>query len=164
MKLATYFDGSPRIGLVDEDGIWDLRSLYSWYLFEKERTPHSARLAEHIVPDDMALFIRLNHTRLDEFATALALAKSQKRGTGPVSPRPLADTQLLAPVLQPNKIICCGSSYGEYLAELGMEKERWPKDVKISFLKPPSALIGHGETVPSRRTLMKPTMKTNSRS
>jgi 2-keto-4-pentenoate hydratase/2-oxohepta-3-ene-1,7-dioic acid hydratase in catechol pathway len=26
-----------------------------------------------------------------------------------------------------------------------METEKWPQDVKMSFLKPPSALIGHGE-------------------
>ena len=148
MKLATYFDGAPRIGLVDEEGVWDLRRLYTWYLFAKERTPHAAGLAEQIVPCDMALFIRLNHARLDEFADALVEVKSNEPASRPVSPSPLSSTRLLAPVLQPSKIICVGSSYGEYLAELGMEREKWPKDVKISFLKPPSALIGHGEEIP----------------
>jgi 2-keto-4-pentenoate hydratase/2-oxohepta-3-ene-1,7-dioic acid hydratase in catechol pathway len=148
MKIASYLDGSPRIGLVDGDDVWNLRELYSWYIFETERSPHCVSLAERLVPDDMALFIRLHHGRLDEFETALALAKAAGRKDGPAGRRKLSDTRLLAPVLQPTKVVCCGSSYGEYLAELGMERERWPQDVKMSFLKPPTALIGHGETIP----------------
>jgi len=148
MKLATYLDVTPRLGLVDGQEVWNLRTLYAWYLFETEGIATAEAIAERSVPDDMALFIRLNQARLPEFASALALGKERNPDLGPRGRRPLGKTRLLAPVPQPSKVICCGSSYGEYLSELGMERARWPQDVKISFLKPPTALLGHGETIP----------------
>ena len=50
-------------------------------------------------------------------------------------------------VPRPDKIICCGNSYASHLEEMKMPREEWPKDIKISFMKPPTALVGHGETV-----------------
>jgi acylpyruvate hydrolase len=147
MKLATYVDITPRLGLVDDREVWNLRALYAWYLFETEGTANAEAIAERAVPDDMSLFIRLNHARLPEFASALQLGKERNPDLGARGRRPLDTTRLLAPVLQPSKIVCCGSSYGEYLSELGMDRKTWPQDVKISFLKPPSALLGHKETI-----------------
>ena len=44
MRLATYFNGEPRIGIVDGANIWDLRTVYSLYLLERERTSHHAQM------------------------------------------------------------------------------------------------------------------------
>jgi 2-keto-4-pentenoate hydratase/2-oxohepta-3-ene-1,7-dioic acid hydratase in catechol pathway len=55
---------------------------------------------------------------------------------------PLGEVRLLAPVL-PSKIVCVGRNYAAHAAELGNELPKEP----LIFLKPPSALIGPGETI-----------------
>lgn len=54
----------------------------------------------------------------------------------------LSSVQMLAPVA-PSKIICVGRNYTEHAAELGNTMP----DEPLLFLKPPSAIIGHGETI-----------------
>ncbi|MCC7045983.1 MAG: fumarylacetoacetate hydrolase family protein [Alphaproteobacteria bacterium] len=149
MRLVTFMTTEPRIGVVDDETIYDLQELYGSYLFETERTPQFRALAQMSVPQDMALFIRLNHGRLKYFEPVLAYAREKqadlKRRQNVVYE--LSDTRLLPPILQPSKVIMCGSSYGEYLAMLGRPKSAWPQDVKISFFKSPTSLIGHGEQI-----------------
>jgi 2-keto-4-pentenoate hydratase/2-oxohepta-3-ene-1,7-dioic acid hydratase in catechol pathway len=55
---------------------------------------------------------------------------------------PLAGAMLLAPV-QPSKIVCVGRNYREHAAELGSEVPVEP----LLFLKPPSSVIGPGQTI-----------------
>jgi 2-keto-4-pentenoate hydratase/2-oxohepta-3-ene-1,7-dioic acid hydratase in catechol pathway len=55
---------------------------------------------------------------------------------------PFATAALLAPV-QPSKIICVGRNYREHAAELGNEVPAEP----LIFFKPPSSVIGPGETI-----------------
>lgn len=58
------------------------------------------------------------------------------------SPMPLDSARLLSPV-QPSKIICVGRNYSEHAKELGNEVPAEP----LIFLKPPSSMIGPGETI-----------------
>jgi 2-keto-4-pentenoate hydratase/2-oxohepta-3-ene-1,7-dioic acid hydratase in catechol pathway len=150
VKLASYFDGEPKVGVVDPPEIWDLRAVYGRYLFETEGGAASHELAAQLVPRDMALFIRLHHGRLEEIRDALELVKGLRRADDGIAglARPLDRTRLLPPVPSPSKIVCSGSSYvryARYLQETG--KGMRPEDVKISFLKQPGALIGHGATI-----------------
>jgi 2-keto-4-pentenoate hydratase/2-oxohepta-3-ene-1,7-dioic acid hydratase in catechol pathway len=55
---------------------------------------------------------------------------------------PLKDCRLAAPVL-PSKIVCVGRNYAAHAAEFGHEM---PKEPMI-FLKPPSSVIGPGESI-----------------
>jgi 2-keto-4-pentenoate hydratase/2-oxohepta-3-ene-1,7-dioic acid hydratase in catechol pathway len=55
---------------------------------------------------------------------------------------PLEATELLSPV-QPGKIICVGRNYAAHAAEHNAEVPELP----VLFLKPPSAVIGPGETI-----------------
>jgi 2-keto-4-pentenoate hydratase/2-oxohepta-3-ene-1,7-dioic acid hydratase in catechol pathway len=55
---------------------------------------------------------------------------------------PVADVRLLAPV-DPGKIVCVGRNYAAHAAELGNEVPKEP----LIFLKPPSAIIGPGESI-----------------
>src|ERR1700732_4718311 len=55
---------------------------------------------------------------------------------------PVVDVRLLAPV-DPGKIVCVGRNYAAHAAELGSEVPKVP----LIFLKPPSAIIGPGETI-----------------
>lgn len=152
MKFATYFDGEARVGVVDGADLWNLRDLYSFYLFETERTPRHRELAEMLVPADMALFIRLHHGRLEYLEEVLDFARSNRpalevqRASTPIV-RPADSVRLLPPVPTPSKVICVGNSYRAYLIEQKLPKSEWPQDVKISFLKSPTALIGHKDTI-----------------
>jgi 2-keto-4-pentenoate hydratase/2-oxohepta-3-ene-1,7-dioic acid hydratase in catechol pathway len=54
----------------------------------------------------------------------------------------LADVRLLPPV-QPSKIVAVGRNYADHAAELAHDVPERPR----VFLKPPSSLIGHHETI-----------------
>lgn len=153
MKLATYMMGGPRIGVAHDGAMWDLRRATMSWLFAMERNVRARNLAEALVPDDMALFVRMHHGSLETFREAVAWAVDNRDAcqgycadAEPIS-FPLDKVQLLPPVVQPSKVICVGNSYGKYLIDQKLPKEEWPKDVKISFLKSPTALVGHNEPI-----------------
>jgi 2-keto-4-pentenoate hydratase/2-oxohepta-3-ene-1,7-dioic acid hydratase in catechol pathway len=153
MNLASYFLNGPRIGVAEDGEIWDLRRCVRLWLFAMERTTHAPAISRALVPRDMALFVRLNHGRLEQFREALAWAREHRAeceamlSPGRALALPLEGVRLLPPVAQPSKVICVGNSYAAYLVDQKLPKDEWPKDVKISFLKSPTALIGHGETI-----------------
>ncbi|OGO21128.1 MAG: 2-hydroxyhepta-2,4-diene-1,7-dioate isomerase, partial [Chloroflexi bacterium RBG_16_51_16] len=55
---------------------------------------------------------------------------------------PVKEVRLVAPTV-PTKIICVGRNYLEHAKELGNDVPKVP----LIFMKPPSAIIAHGETV-----------------
>lgn len=59
-----------------------------------------------------------------------------------IEPVPMEEAQLLAPV-QPSKIVCVGRNYREHAKELGNEV---PVEL-LTFLKPPSSVIGTGDSI-----------------
>jgi len=151
MKLATYVDGGACIGLVLAEEVWNLKEAYSLYLLDTERATRHREIAERVVPQDMTLFVRLHHGRMEffedfaEYATEHRDRLEEMAGRSLV--RPFESVRLLPPLMTPNKVVCAGNSYAAYLVDQGLTEEEWPKDVKISFFKPPSALIAHGETI-----------------
>ncbi len=153
MNLATYLMGGPRVGVADSGEVWDLRRIMAAWLFDTERCTDARAIARAMVPHDMGLFIRLNHGGLDVFREALAWAREHRadceamQAPGHRVATPLEQVRLLPPVVQPSKVICVGNSYRQYLIDQQLPPEEWPKDVKISFLKSPTALIGHGEAI-----------------
>lgn len=151
MRFASYFNDGVRIGLATPEEIWDLRELLSLYLFDTERTPWHREIAERVVPHDMSLFVRLHHGRVGLFEEVMAFAKEHRERLEAMAGRPLAhrpdEVRLLPPVTAPSKVVCAGNSYAAYLVDQKLTEEEWPKDVKISFFKPPSALIGHREPI-----------------
>ena len=153
MNLASYFSNGPRIGVAEDGMVWDLRRVMMLWLFAIERTKDARSVAKAMVPHDMGLFVRLNHGRLEQFREALAWAREDRAtcesmlGSGKALATPLGDVRLLPPVAQPSKVICVGNSYAAYLVDQKLPKDEWPKDVKISFLKSPTALIGHNEPI-----------------
>ncbi len=64
---------------------------------------------------------------------------------------PLARVELLPPV-EPGKIICVGRNYAAHAAEHDAEVP----DLPLLFLKPPSAVIGHRQTIrlPAQSTMI----------
>jgi 2-keto-4-pentenoate hydratase/2-oxohepta-3-ene-1,7-dioic acid hydratase in catechol pathway len=55
---------------------------------------------------------------------------------------PVKEVRLVAPAV-PSKIICVGRNYVEHAKELGNDVPKVP----LIFMKPPSAIISHGETI-----------------
>jgi acylpyruvate hydrolase len=153
MNLATYVMEGPRIGVADDGRMWDLRRVMASWLFAIERNVHAASIAQALVPDDMALFVRQNHGGLAQFREAIAWARENRDGAAGAAfgaaplAVPLDEARLLPPIVQPSKVICVGNSYADYLVDQKLPKDEWPKDVKISFLKSPTALIGHREAI-----------------
>jgi 2-keto-4-pentenoate hydratase/2-oxohepta-3-ene-1,7-dioic acid hydratase in catechol pathway len=66
------------------------------------------------------------------------LTKANKRDS-----TPLSDVTLLAPIVQPPKIICLGLNYRDHAAETGKEIPKEP----IIFMKPRTAIVGTGERI-----------------
>jgi acylpyruvate hydrolase len=115
MRPITYDDGrGPRPGsLVGE---------------------HVLPLAERVAPGSVR---GLLETLGPEDLTALA---EQAAGLDPV---PLSSVRLLAPVPDPQKIICLGLNYRDHARESGQE----PPAAPMWFAKFANSLIGSGETV-----------------
>lgn len=78
-------------------------------------------------------------TRTLEFPADLTALESRLKKIPGI---PLAEASLLAPV-EPSKIVCVGRNYREHAAELGNEVPVEP----LIFFKPPSAVIGPGQTI-----------------
>ena len=55
---------------------------------------------------------------------------------------PVSDVRLLAPIL-PSKIVAIGKNYAEHAREMGSE----PPPAPVLFLKPSTAVIGHGDVI-----------------
>src|SRR5258708_23070364 len=55
---------------------------------------------------------------------------------------PISAVRLVAPI-DPSKIVCIGRNYAAHAAELGNEVPKQP----LMFLKPPSAIVGHRESI-----------------
>jgi 2-keto-4-pentenoate hydratase/2-oxohepta-3-ene-1,7-dioic acid hydratase in catechol pathway len=55
---------------------------------------------------------------------------------------PLTSVRLLAPVL-PSKVVCIGKNYADHAAEMGGEAPTSP----VTFLKPSTSVIGHGDAI-----------------
>jgi 2-keto-4-pentenoate hydratase/2-oxohepta-3-ene-1,7-dioic acid hydratase in catechol pathway len=72
----------------------------------------------------------------------LAAARSAAAEPGATSV-PAAGARLLAPIPDPQKVVCIGLNYRDHAAESKMPIPREP----VLFSKFPSALIGHGEPV-----------------
>ena len=170
MNLATYLMDGPRIGVAQDGQMWDLRRVMAAWLFAIERNVRARAIAEALVPDDMALFVRMNHGGLAQFRDAMAWAGENRAtsesiaGATEALAMPLERVRLLPPIVQPSKVICVGNSYADYLVDQKLPKDEWPKDVKISFLKSPTALIGHEETIRFPPDSHDGTTRTSSRS
>lgn len=81
--------------------------------------------------------------RADEAGRVERLSDAPWRGGVSLGPAgPLEELRLLAPV-EPGKIVCVGRNYAAHAQELGNALPEEP----LLFLKPPSAVIGPGETI-----------------
>lgn len=119
MKLVTYASESgPRAGVIVEGGALDAWSL----LGEPDRSSLRELIAEE---------------RLADLAAAAAGASTEPVAVGP------GGAALLAPIPDPDKIVCIGLNYRAHAEETGQEIPKAP----TIFGKYRNALAGDGATV-----------------
>lgn len=118
MRLATFDAGDgPRAGVVDNERVVD-----AWALLGE---PHRGGLRELIAAG-----------RVDELRGRLG-------DTGAPS-HPLSAVKLLAPVPDPEKIVCIGLNYRKHAAEIGVTEL---PELPTIFAKFRNALVADGATV-----------------
>jgi len=118
MQLITFAsDNGPRAGVLTAEGVFD-----AWEVLDH---PTRSSLRELISEDRVA-----------------EVGERIEAGT-PVSPLDAASVEILAPIPDPDKIICIGLNYKAHAEETGMDLPKAP----IIFGKYRNALIGDGQTV-----------------
>ncbi|MBZ8131953.1 fumarylacetoacetate hydrolase family protein [Afifella sp. IM 167] len=148
MRLAARRPPNRSLAFIEGDRVFDFRATYALYLDEVERNRDGGRIASICVPEHLNDFIRLHQGSMRRFEGLAAYAgENAERLEGYGLAEPLATARLFPANPLPRKIVCCGNSYARYLREWGLPEDEWPQDVKISFLKSPASLIGHGDTI-----------------
>ena len=141
MKLASFeIGGRRRLGAFENDRVIDLNGAYRALLIEKG-VPGPEVRADSELPVDMIPFIVKNETSVPAAKEALDYAR--KKGYQVVGcVHPLSQITFRASH-RPPKIVCTGTNYEDYRRLIGIPFSPVP----LIFLKSPSALIGHEETI-----------------
>jgi 2,4-didehydro-3-deoxy-L-rhamnonate hydrolase len=115
MKLVTYDGGQgPRLGLIADDQVIDV-----------------AEASGGQLPVDMRSFLELGDAGLEQ---ARSLSGNSKA---------LGDVRLMAPILNPSKIVAIGLNYMDHCREQGIQPPTRP----TTFTKFPSSIIGPGDEI-----------------
>lgn len=118
MKLTTFDAGDgPRAGVLEDDRVLD-----AWALLGE---PHRGSLRELIAEG-----------RVEDLRGRL--------GDSGAPSHPRSAVKLLAPIPDPEKIVCIGLNYAKHAAEIGVEE---PPQMPTIFAKYPNALVPDGATV-----------------
>lgn len=128
MRLVMFADGQgmARLGALTDAGLHDLSSVTG-------------------TPKDIVACATLNSDRMAALAHQI----------DEIAPLPLGNVRLLAPIPRPQRnIFCVGKNYHEHAKEFAQSgfdstaKEIVP-EAPVVFTKPPSAVIGTGDTIPA---------------
>ena len=124
MRFVTFeIDGSPRLGLVIGDRVVDLNR------------------ADHSIPSDMLAFLAAGPSALNTAAHVRELWQAGALASDAIRPR--AGLRLLAPILNPSKIVAVGVNYLDHCREAGIEPPKEP----LLFAKFPSSIVGPGDKI-----------------
>jgi 2-keto-4-pentenoate hydratase/2-oxohepta-3-ene-1,7-dioic acid hydratase in catechol pathway len=141
MRLGTFeIDGMRRLGAFEKDLAIDLNAAYYAYLKEK-RLSESKIKADAELPSDMMQFIIRNEISLPAATKTIDYVR-QKNFQVLEFVYPLSQITFRASH-RPPKIVCTGTNYDDYRRIIGIPFSPVP----LVFLKSPSAVIGHEETI-----------------
>ena len=119
MKLLTYqsADGQPQLGALQHDRIVNL---------------HRASGAE--LPDDMLDFLQLGSAAMESARRLVAETEADVA---------LDSVKLLAPIVNPQKVVAIGLNYMDHVREAGFEVPEFA----TMFCKYPSSIVGSEEEI-----------------
>ena len=147
MKLVRFArNREERIGALVEENIIDLQGALAAAIHDFGSEPHIAQAeAAAQIPFSMRAFLKMGAEATYSAQRAIAYAAANpdiQTESGPVC-FPTANATLLAPVGDPQKIICIGQNYRDHCAE---QNQPLPERA-IIFSKYPTALIGPNENI-----------------
>jgi len=141
MKLGTFeISGRKRLGAFEGEWVVDLLAAYCALLSSQGASQPEAQ-ARGELPEEMLAFIARNEKALAAARKALDFVRGEHFQV-PGCVYPLTQIAFRAP-LRPPKIVCTGVNYEDYRKLIGMAYSPVP----LVFLKSPSAVIGHEETI-----------------
>jgi 2-keto-4-pentenoate hydratase/2-oxohepta-3-ene-1,7-dioic acid hydratase in catechol pathway len=141
VKLGSFeLDGRRRLGAFEGEWAIDLNAVYCLLLNEKGVSDPEAR-ADSALPTDLIHFIGRNEAALPAAREVLDYARDKDYALeGCV--HSLSQITFTASH-RPPKIVCTGTNYEDYRRLIGISFSPVP----LIFLKSPSAVIGHEETI-----------------
>lgn len=141
MKLGSFeINERLRLGAYEEDHVVDLNAAYAAYLSETGVADFEQRAASEL-PNSMLAMIEHNGTALPAAERAMDFVRKKNfELDGCVYP--IGGTTFRASH-RPPKIVCTGVNYEDYRKLIGIDYSPVP----LIFLKSPSAVIGHNETI-----------------
>jgi acylpyruvate hydrolase len=144
MKLVTYsWKRRVALGALTNDRVVDLRRAHAAALCREEDADELA-VADLRVPGDLVGLLQGGAASLAAARRALAFVEEQREAAEAEDlSHPLAEVQLLPPVLRPGKVVCVGLNYRSHLAEIGDPVPEYP----ILFHKAVTSLIGHRQAI-----------------
>ncbi|NWF92794.1 MAG: fumarylacetoacetate hydrolase family protein [Syntrophaceae bacterium] len=141
MKLGTFeIEGKTRLGAFEGDRVIDLHSAYLEFLKERG-VKEPERKAAFELPGDLISFIERNEISLRAAKETLDFVTG-KGFQLPGCVYSLSQIRFRASH-RPPKIVCTGTNYEDYRKLIGIPFSPVP----LVFLKSPSAVIGHEETI-----------------
>jgi 2-keto-4-pentenoate hydratase/2-oxohepta-3-ene-1,7-dioic acid hydratase in catechol pathway len=141
LKLSTFeISGKKHLGAFEKDWAIDVSAAYCAFLSAGGHREAEAK-AKALVPDDLLIFIGQSEISLPAARQALDFVR-EKNYQVPGCTYPVSQVVFRAPH-RPPKIICTGVNYEDYRKLIGLPYSPVP----LVFLKSPSAVIGHEETI-----------------
>ena len=119
MKLLSYQceDGQSHLGALQHDRIINLH-----------------RASDHALPDDMLEFLRLGAAAMESARLLVAEGEAEVA---------VDSVQLLAPIVNPQKVVAIGLNYMDHVREAGFEVPEFA----TMFCKYPSSIIASGDDI-----------------
>jgi acylpyruvate hydrolase len=144
MKLVSFsFNGSTRIGTVQEDQIIDLNFAYRSML-ESQGVIRAERIAEAFIPANMVEFLQGGEKSLALAKQAVDFVNRNVNSSKYTVVHRAAEVKMEAPVLNPGKMICVGHNYREHILEMGRGIPEFP----VIFAKFANTIIGPQDDIP----------------
>ncbi len=147
MKLVRFLKGSTaRIGVIDHDQVVDVEGALTAALVGAGMSLEMAQSeARERVPQSMRRFLAAGDglQQIVREAVSFAHAYPDHKVSGHNITVPLVSAELLAPIADPEKIICIGQNYKDHCAE---QNQPFPERA-IIFAKFPNAINNPGAPV-----------------
>jgi len=141
LKLSTFeISGKKHLGAFEKDWAIDVSAAYGAFLSAGGH-PEAESKAKALVPDDLLIFIGQSEITLPAARQALDFVRQRNYQVSGCA-YPVSQIAFRAPH-RPPKIICTGVNYEDYRKLIGLPFSPVP----LVFLKSPSAVIGHEETI-----------------
>lgn len=141
MKLVRFSEKGhlPRLGSLEGDLVVDLAATYKTYL-DRRGVVRARELAMTLFPSSTKAFLQAGAAAMDALA---AMGEAVATGRLEWIVHPLASVRLLAPIHDPDKLICVGLNYKDHAEEGRFQIPPEP----LLFAKFANAILDPGEPI-----------------